>query len=1682
MSAPLHRWAHRAGVAATALLTLVVMVLAALQLPPVATWVARRLLPLIPLNPGYRLDVARVSGDWIHGLDLQSVRLRHEGADLGRIERLHIGYDLRRLRGAETRLSELVVDGAELSAHRENGRWDLAQALRRSADTTGGGGAFVVGRVELRNVRLAAQLSPDSTLRVRSLTLRGRGLVLGKQILFTIDGLGAALAPPGSAQWFSLSTRGALEPEAIRLDPFRIQTERSDVAGRVVVPRGFAEPRQVDRLDLRLAANPLALADVAALAPAVRPEGALRLEATAKGSDGRLVTARLAARLDQATFALDGQATLERGRPSAYRAHGTVQRLDPARLLRSGPSGTVNAELDADLRGASLRRSSGTVGLRVADSRIAARTVQRVDLRGALDTGRADLSVRAEIGPSALQADGWARPFDSVPSYRLAGNARRPPGTDALARELAGAAGSPVLNVGFNLRGSGLAPATARLAGRINLTAVRRNGARIPLGQSTLAFGTQRLEVRPELLVAGGRITAVGAVQLGDTLSYQLRQGRFDGIDLGRLLSDTVAAPLSGRFTLSGRGVAPAHAVADGRLELDPLTYGTRQVGAMVATVRLRAGQALASVRGALPGGRLAVDAVARPFDSTRTFAVRHASLEDVDLGALLGRPALAGSVNLAARASGGMRGTASSVQGHVILEPSRLGQFKVAGGRVDATWRGGRLAYDVAITSAAGTLAFAGVGSPKAAVPSFAIRRGRADSLDLGALLGRPALPTDLNAQFTGELTGAGLESAVGRLVLELRPSRFRTVELQNGSVTLSLERGAVRGEAHVAGPDGELGATLTGRRDQKGTNLTADGTVRLEHLAHWTGRPKQDGWLQTRFAVQAAADSAGIRAVGGTLTGSGSLGELHLDPLHIALTPDSGMIRVDTLIVRSNVAMLDGSGRLPLAKGQPSDSLRIAGILNDPEPLAALLGADTVSLDSARVALTVAGPAERRTLAGHVDAHRILVARNLASRVMLDINGVVDGNRLAGIQGGLQLTDGASSRMRVPTAKITARYDSVVSLQASANVNDSVPITASLQGTKIGDTVRVVVDRLDLAGWTLEHSVRLMAGPRIELDSLALHTQDRRLVLNGILDRHGQSDLTLLLQRVDLDVLNDLGLSPIPGQLDGQLRLAGTAQSPEIAGKVALTISQRGTEQAVGQVQTDVTWNEAGLRLNATAAPRSGGRLTIAGTIPTRFTLAAADTIDVSRATTDSVSLALRADGLALGFFGPLLPPEAVRNLHGRLDLDAHVSGTVRSPHAEGRFSLDTAGLMLPSLRVTYQSGSVSGQIQGDSVRVDHIRLLTGKNQELDGQGAVLLRPLDNPGLALTTTLRDFQVSNSDQLKGSASGQAKLAGTLQAPAVSGRLQLGPTDIYIGTGAATAQVENVELTPAEVRRVLREFGPAAVREAHQGTSLLDRAQLDLTLVLPNRVWLRKRSSPAMNIELSGHVQLRQDPGKPMQFFGSVQPVPDRSTLEVVGREFRITGGQVRLNGPVDSAHIDVNAEYQVPTGSVLEQEAAVVAQVHAVGRPDSLALTFSSDPSMSQEDILSYIVTGQPAADSPLTAEQTTSGGLPEQLAVGQVAQAFSIRAGQGLGFDVFQIRQQGLQGLTLTAGRYLGSRLFVSLQMPLQVLQTQPVVPGQYLGPGFELDYRLRRWLQGGLTGGSLPTGFRLRGNRAY
>ena len=1692
---PRRRWPRRLLFATLGIVLLIPAALLLLRLEPVATWAGRRLAGLAPLAPGARLSIGRVGGNWISGLTLDDVVLARNGEQLVAIRSARVHYDLRRLLGADRRLRLLEIDGLRVHARREADGWDLGKAFLTSADTSAPGGSFGIGRLVLRDGSIVAELTPDSVARAERVELRAADLVVAEVTTIAFDTLGARISPPTTPRtWLTLAASGAALADVVRLDTLRLAGPRSRLSGRAVVPRTFEDERIIDRLDIDLRGEPLALADVAGIVPAVSPAGELELRLRAR-AEGRRATGRLDAAVGAGRVALTGATLLGPGAPAEYRLNGEVRELDPSLLAAGAPAGKINANVAADIRGPALDSADGRIEVRLDDAEIAATRVGDLRLIAELRRGRADLDLRGSVEDGTFAARGWARPFDSTPSYRLAGSASSLPGTDNLAGLLAGREGDPRLEIGFRVTGRGATAAAADLSGRASLTALRSGGGRTPLGSVTLEVAERRLHLRPDLRVAGGRIAADVSARLDDPMTYDLRRGTIERVDLGRLLQDTVAAPLSGRFALRGAGTEPATATVRADLALDTLRYGDRLLESVTARVSLERGRAALTLRGRVQGGALLAEGEVRPFDSVPSYSLRRAAVERIDLGTLLGRPDLAGSFSATLTGAGrwGARIDQRGFRGRMHIAPSTLGGIALRTGQATMTLASGRLRYDGAVETSAGALALAGDARPLDAAPSYTVRSGRLDSLDLGALLDRAGLSTRIDARFEARAQGMLPDSGHARLAMDLLPSRINQAEVRSARLDLTLADGALQGDLRADAEDGDLVARLQGEIAGLERRLRAEGALRIDRLARWTGDTTRDGSLTGRFTLDGAADSVGLLGLAGTITANGRIDSLRLDTLQIALSPAPRALRFDTLVVRSNAAAFDGGGRLALRDEATSDTLRILGHLLDPMPLVTLAGADSMSLDSARVRLTVAGPGGRRRIAVDGAVHRVLYAGSQVERLLLRGAADIDSSGLAGAAGEARVEGGATGSIVVREAQLAARYDSVVSLQAHALLRDSIAIDVALAGTAEGDTIRGTLQRLDLVeggrSWSLERPAAFtVQPPKLALDRFALRAGSSRLDIDGVLDRRGESDLALELRDFDLDPLQKTGFAPFGGTLNGRARLTGPAAAPSLDGRMLAVIRDERAEES-GRMGARVQWTADGLRLEAAATPTAGGRLTVSGTLPLRLTLAPADTsaaVGITRAEGDTLGLVVQADSFDLAFFQPLMPEGTAEDLRGALVADGRISGTMERPRADGTIALRGFAATLPALGVSYRQGELLGRLAGDRLALERLHLESDNDGTLDVEGGVLLAPLTDPRLDLDARLDEFRVSHTNTLRTIASGRLELGGSAAVPVMTGTLTLGRTDIFSGTGtAAAANVEEVQLTAADLQQLAREFGPSVLARANEAPGLVDRFRLDLDVRLPRQVWFRQRGNMKSDIEIFGRVRVRQEPGEEMGFFGKVEPVPGRGVLELYGREFRLQEGEITLAGPAETVTLDVTAQYQVLTQADPGDEGILI-DVQASGRADSLELEFSSEPAMSEDDIVSYIVTGRPASENPLASEETGEGpGAAEagaEVALGRLSESVAGAAGAGLGLDVFQIRQDGLRGLTLTAGRYVGSRLFLSLQQPIQLRSEARGQSSASMGPGFELEYGLRRWLRANLRGGNVPPRFFVRGRHAF
>src|SRR6185503_17396013 len=309
----------------------------------------------------------------------------------------------------------------------------------------------------------------------------------------------------------------------------------------------------------------------------------------------------------------------------------------------------------------------------------------------------------------------------------------------------------------------------------------------------------------------------------------------------------------------------------------------------------------------------------------------------------------------------------------------------KIIDGKADLRLVGQELTYDASLRTNGGDFSAAGDGNPGASAPVYRISQGRMSGIELGALLGRPDLHTDLNATFTAQVARVSPDSMDATLGVTVLPSRINQGRLTGGSVNARMDGGKAEAKLRADGPDAALGATVSSTSSDDRTALTADGNLRLEHLARWTGRSDADGRVESHFALTVQSDSAGLRSVAGTVNAMGGIGGIRVPALDLKLSPVDGQLQLDTLLLRSNVAQLDGAGRVQLRPGPNPGTLRLKGSLGDLAPVAALMGSDTAGADSARVNLAIGGPAWRWKLKGGADAFGVAFGGNLANRISL-------------------------------------------------------------------------------------------------------------------------------------------------------------------------------------------------------------------------------------------------------------------------------------------------------------------------------------------------------------------------------------------------------------------------------------------------------------------------------------------------------------------------------------------------------------------------------------------------------------------------------------------------------------------------------------------------------------------------
>lgn len=391
---------------------------------------------------------------------------------------------------------------------------------------------------------------------------------------------------------------------------------------------------------------------------------------------------------------------------------------------------------------------------------------------------------------------------------------------------------------------------------------------------------------------------------------------------------------------------------------------------------------------------------------------------------------------------------------------------------------------------------------------------------------------------------------------------------------------------------------------------------------------------------------------------------------------------------------------------------------------------------------------------------------------------------------------------------------------------------------------------------------------------------------------------------------------------------------------------------------------------------------------------------------------------------------------------------------------------------------------EFNGDRLVIRELNATSGKGS-LEASGDVRFASVSRVEPKVHVKARKFVFADATDLKAMASCDVDVSGTLGDPVVKGSVTVVSSSVYFVQPDLEAQAgSEVKLTPADVRMMEETFGYVAPRAPALPLQLYDASDLELAIKMERDNWVRQRVPPKMAVALTGDFRLRKRPHADPELFGKIEPIPNRGYVQQFARSFDITGGEVLLNGKMKDHAVSIHAQFKPESGVESQNSTDVVVKLDVEGTPDHLRLTLSSDPEMSEAEIVNFIATGRSTTAPPSSTTGNSEASLLRDIGMSQLTGLAESAAQEAVGLDVLEVRYDPLRGATLVAGRYVDPQLYVGFRSPLDYNQnTSPNTSNSTLNAtAFEVEYAISRWLVFNCQGESAKIRSFFRARRAY
>ncbi|NMA97075.1 MAG: translocation/assembly module TamB [Phyllobacteriaceae bacterium] len=767
-------------------------------------------------------------------------------------------------------------------------------------------------------------------------------------------------------------------------------------------------------------------------------------------------------------------------------------------------------------------------------------------------------------------------------------------------------------------------------------------------------------------------------------------------------------------------------------------------------------------------------------------------------------------------------------------------------------------------------------------------------------------------------------------------------------------------RTEAGITAQDFRLAnAQVQFGADGSFASETSDFTIALDLADLGLISPEASGALTVRGSARSSAPEEPLVLVLDGQVPQGQLGDYALRDakLGVAATLLSGVLDGDV----SGTAMVGGhaaSLKSHFASNDTQQSLRdlafdiagtrITGAVTRAVETGLLNGrldvaAPDISLAAALALMDASGSVNGSVQLQPQDGKQAASVSAKASRLVVNDISVGEADISAGIADlfGVPVVDGRANASKIVASgllvdNVEARATNsgtTTNFEARAGLNIGTKVEVAGSLSPLDNGFRLDLDRANLVQGQLSANLAnptalVVSGDSVALDAVRFNVGSGSITATGT----AGNALNMVVDIADLPlsiantIVPNLGLA---GTVNGRATISGSASDPRVAfdAQAAGISASAIAEFGITPLSLAANGIYAGnvVTLSSLSANGSGGlAVSGSGTIPLSGP-------GVSVSLTGSAPLAL----------GNRFLIDRGGQLSGTANLDARVTGSLTSPQFGGSVSTSGAGYVDPelNLRLTDIAGRVS--LNGTTANVESLSASLATGGTISGSGTVGLTggfPAN-----LTLALNSARYADGSLIVATVSGNLGLTGNLGTTSLlSGNLFVENANITVpeslGGAAALIDVKH-RATPADVQRTLDR---ARIDERTTSTGASSSTlNLDVTVNAPNQIFIRGRG---LDAEVGGSVRLTGP-------ISNIQPVGgfqlNRGRLSILGQRITFETGSVTLMGDLDP-----QLNFVARTDGD-----GITVFVTLAGRASAPDITFSSNPALPQDEVLSRLI-----------------------------------------------------------------------------------------------------------------------------